>query len=107
VIGQSRIQALPLKCGSQGQFSESGAMVENFCLFREFGLQSATLTAEKQMSSKMPKPRFKHRTVQGMPQRVESYCMRCEQFVGASDKPQPLKIAEKAHACVKIENLKK
>jgi len=87
--------------------SESGATVEIFCLFRESGLQSAAPKAKNQMSSKTPKPRFKHRTVRGMPQRVESYCTRCEQFVGASDKPQALKIAEKAHACVKIESLRK
>ena len=81
--------------------------MENFCLSRESGLQSAAPTAEKQMSSRTPKPRFKHRTVRGMPERVESYCVRCEQFVGASDKPHLLKIAENAHACVKIEILKK
>lgn len=91
----------------KGQFADSGMKVENFNLSRESGLQSATPKAEKQMSSKTPKPRFKHQHVRGMPQRVESYCMRCEQFVAASDKPQPLKIAEQAHVCVKIESLKK
>jgi hypothetical protein len=80
---------------------------ENFCLSVESGLQSAAPTAKNQMSSRTPKPRFKHRHVRGMPQRVESYCGRCEQFVAASDKPHPLKIAEKAHVCVKIETLKK
>jgi hypothetical protein len=51
------------------------------------------------MPPKPPKPRFEHRPVSGMPPRVESYCLRCLEFVAASDKLQVLKIAEKAHIC--------
>ncbi|HEY4677704.1 MAG TPA: hypothetical protein VIJ01_11105 [Candidatus Angelobacter sp.] len=53
------------------------------------------------MSLKTPKPRFQHHPLRGMPERVESFCLRCRQFVAASDNPVSLKIAEKAHVCPK------
>lgn len=51
------------------------------------------------MSSKSPKSRFEHRPVRGMSARVESFCPACRMFIGASDKPGILKIAERAHIC--------
>ena len=51
------------------------------------------------MSAKSPKPRFEHRPMRGMPSRIESYCLRCLEFVAASDKPKLLRIAENAHVC--------
>ena len=58
------------------------------------------------MSTQTSKPRFKHNPVRGMPERVESFCLRCGQFVGASDNPRSLKIAEKAHLCPESKGLK-
>src|ERR1041385_75408 len=68
-------------------------------LHSESGLQSAHLSPKIKMPVQTPKPRFKHQPVHGMPERVESFCVRCGQFVGASDNPRSLKIAEKAHLC--------
>lgn len=51
------------------------------------------------MPAKSPKPRFEHRPVKGMPQRIESYCVHCQQFVAASGSLKILRIAEKAHVC--------
>ena len=53
------------------------------------------------MPAKTPKTRFKHHPIRGMPERVESFCLRCGQFVAASDNHGSLKIAEKAHVCPK------
>jgi hypothetical protein len=72
---------------------------KTFILHSESGLQSAPPQAKNQMPAKTPKPRYMHRPVRGMPERMESYCMRCQQFVAASDKPKTLRIAEKAHIC--------
>lgn len=93
--GEDRMIA---RIGKEGSMREHA---EKFYLHREFGLQSAPPSAKNQMPSRTPKPRFRRQHVRGMPERVESYCMRCGQFVAASDKPGYLKIAEKAHICPK------
>ena len=49
--------------------------------------------------SKSPKPRFEHRCIKGMTDRIESYCQACRQFVAAASNPTALRIAEKAHIC--------
>lgn len=56
-------------------------------------------TFPKAMPAKSHKPRFQHRPVRGMKERVESYCTLCKKFVAASDKAEALRIAEKAHVC--------
>jgi hypothetical protein len=66
--------------------------------FRYSGVQSAN-TFPTIMPSKPPKPRFEHRPVKGMRERIESYCAVCKKFVCASDKTRVLRIAEKAHVC--------
>jgi hypothetical protein len=55
------------------------------------------------MPSQSPKPRFEHCPVQGMKDRITSYCSTCKEFVAASNKPQVLEIAEKAHNCPAIK----
>lgn len=74
---------------------------EKFGLHSKSGLKSAPPKAKNQMPAKTPKPRFKHQPVRGMPERVESYCMLCGQFIAASDKPGTLRIADTAHICPK------
>lgn len=79
---------------------------EKFLCTENSGLQSAHFKPKDQMSTQTSKPRFKHNPVRGMPERVESFCLRCGQFVGASDNPRSLKIAEKAHLCPESNGLK-
>jgi hypothetical protein len=60
-------------------------------------------TFQNSMPSKSPKPRFEHYPINGMKDRIASYCSSCKDFIAASHKQELLKIAENAHNCPAIK----
>lgn len=59
---------------------------------------------ENAMVAPSAKPRFERRPVDGMPLRMESYCLNCGKFVASSESVKVLEIAEKAHVCRPVED---
>jgi hypothetical protein len=81
------------------QIKYAGALV--------FKIKCASHFSKILVPVKSPKPRFEHRPALGMPERLASYCIACRDFIAASNRPEYLRIAEKAHVCPQKRRRKK